>query len=68
MSKNLFEGPLSRTTGVEPYDLETVRRVVHRVNCHQRWPKFRADDFEANTLPKSERRTEQEHGCKAGNI
>jgi hypothetical protein len=28
---------------------ESVRHAAHRVNRHPRWPKFRADDFEATT-------------------
>src|SRR5262249_42847630 len=27
---------------------ESVRRVTHRRNCHQRWPEFRVHDSEAN--------------------
>ena len=27
---------------------ESVRRVTHRRNCHQRWPEFRANDSEVN--------------------
>jgi hypothetical protein len=38
------------------------------VNCHLRWSKFRAYDFEVNTLPKSERKRGQEHGCEAGDV
>ena len=45
---------------------ESVRRGAHRVNCHQRWPKFRANDCEATTLPESERRRGQAQGWKAG--
>ena len=44
----------------------SVRHVAHRVNCHRRWPKCRANDFEVHPFPASERRTGQEHGCKAG--
>jgi RNA-directed DNA polymerase len=32
-----------------PY-AETVRRGTHGANCHPRWPKFKADDFEATHL------------------
>src|SRR5215510_4411463 len=45
---------------------ESVRRVTHGRNCHQRWPKFRADDFEVNALPRPERARGQAHGRKAG--
>ena len=45
---------------------ESVRRVTHGRNCHQRWPKFRADDFEVNASPRPERARGQEHGRKAG--
>ena len=27
---------------------ESVRRVTHGRNCHQRWPEFRVNDSEAN--------------------
>ena len=46
---------------------ERVRRGAHRANTPRSGAKFRADDFEANASPESERRTEQEHGIKAGN-
>jgi MerR family transcriptional regulator, copper efflux regulator len=29
---------------------EIVRRGTHGANCHPRWPKFKADDFEATHL------------------
>jgi hypothetical protein len=45
---------------------ESVRRVTHGVNCHRRWPEFRADDSEANDLPRPERAREQQHVRKAG--
>ena len=52
----------------EPLDIERVRRVTHRVNCLLRRPEFKADDSEANDLPKPERAREQEPVCKAGSI
>jgi hypothetical protein len=45
---------------------KTVRRVTHGRNSHQRWPKFRADDFEVNASPRPERARGQAHGRKAG--
>jgi hypothetical protein len=41
---------------------ESVRRVTHGRNCHQRWPKFRADDVEVNASPRPERARGQAHG------
>ena len=46
---------------------ESVRRGTHGVNCHQRWPKFRGNDFEVNDSPDPERAKGQEHVCKAEN-
>ena len=43
-----------KTTG-ELIDIESVRHGTHGVNCPQRGPKFKADDFEATHLPDSER-------------
>ena len=45
---------------------ESVRRVTHGRNCHQRWPEFRANDSEANNLPGPERARGQEPVGKAG--
>lgn len=45
---------------------DSVRRVTHGRHSHQRWPKFRADDFEVNASPRPERARGQAHGCKAG--
>jgi hypothetical protein len=52
----------------ELIDIERVRRVTHRVNCLLRRPEFKADDSEANDLPRPERAREQEPVCKAGSI
>jgi len=46
---------------------ESVRRVTHGRNCHQRWPEFRVNDSEANNSPRPERARGQEHVGKAGN-
>jgi hypothetical protein len=47
---------------------KSVRRVTHGANCFLRRPEFKADDSEANDLPRPERARGQEPVCKVGGI